>query len=768
MTTSGAATTDMGFDEDADDDLAGWQADPSPQHPHIALLLGGSILIVVLACVLPLFVVENVRPGMHQAGLMLTVVVALSCGLGPFLTHRLQNTRYVVCALVVLDLMPLTLATSLKDDSPVRQWTSLLLIPVLISAATLNRRLYVAQLVAGCLVGIAVMVIRAPGVEEGLLTCVGCTFLIVVCASLARQDRTALDVRFRQWLRRSRRDELTGLLNRRGFVAGFPQVRRECVDSDVPIGIVMIDIDHFSRLNAVHGHAYGDAVLRDLCALVSELPEVAEGIVARIGGEELVVVVPRPAGTTAVALREALARSSLHPGLTVSMGIADADPRSCTDIDAMWRLVHLTDAAMYRAKQEGRDRIARAEPGAGGGPDTPPGARGDGEADRTGTRPVPPHWGPRPVGPALPTGGPDETGCPDAVGDDAGDGRLFGAYCLVFAAIGLCALLIPVAVDRGSDWSTVFAAGLVAMAVLGAVAVGRRQLAPPLLVGVICVVIEVSTLSAVLATGDLEHRLMIISVLTVPVLVSAHAMPLPWLGGQILLVFVGVGIAATSTADTVDAEWMHRTLSQAAVLCAAPGVLFWLRQRRERANTRLRRLASIDPLTGVLNRTGLEHHVIRGTTGGDVRILTFDVVGFKSLNDTYGHVFGDEVLVHVARALTTAVATTLPADRTGGTAPPDPVVGRTGGDRFVVAGPEPLDPALPGRIARTLQTFPAEVAVATGEAVGPVRDAAGFWALIATAETTMVRPAVSRRPGTGGITTGRGRTRTAGPGPVRP
>ena len=74
----------------------------------------------------------------------------------------------------------------------------------------------------------------------------------------------------------------------------------------------------------------------------------------------------------------------------------------------------------------------------------------------------------------------------------------------------------------------------------------RGRPTPPLLTGITCLVIEVCTLTAVLATPDLEYRLMIICVLTVPVLVSAHAMPLPWLGGQLVLVFFGVGLAAAA------------------------------------------------------------------------------------------------------------------------------------------------------------------------------------------------------------------------------
>ncbi len=736
MTTPDAALLD---DPDEVDDLAEWQAEPSTAHPHVALLLGGSVLIVLLACVAPLFVVGDVRPGMPTGVLLLAVAVAALAGLAPFVSPRLRDLRYITGVLVVLDLLPLVLAATVAEHTPERRWSAVLLIPVLIAAATLGSRLYAAELVAGCAVGVVLMAHWAPDGREAVLTAVGSTFFLVVCASVTRSDRTALDLRYRQWLRRSRRDAMTGLLNRRGLVAAFPAVRQDCLDAGVPLGVVMMDIDHFSRINAEHGHGHGDRVLRALCARVGELPEVAEGIVARIGGEELVVMVPRPAADTAEALRAALHRDPPHPGLTVSMGICDADPAGCADTEAMWRLVHDTDTAMYRAKQLGRDRVERVDPGGGAG------------ATGTATRPEPPRWGPRPMGAAAAeVAVPGRSAGPSP--QDATDDRIFGAYCVAFAAIGAVALAIPVAVDPHTAWAWVFGAGLVLMAALGVVAVVRRRPSPMLLTGSMCVVTEVATLAAVLATPDLEHRLLVVCVLTVPVLVSAHAMPLPWLGGQSLLVGVGVGLAATGPGEPVGAEWMHRTLSQAALLCAAPGVLFWLRRRREEANARLRRLASVDPLTGVHNRDGLE---LGAAALGErpLRVMTLNVVGFKALNDTFGHVFGDEVLVHLGRALAHAVGTTSAAGDAGR---PAPVIGRTGGDRFVVVGADPFDPALTGRVVRSLQTFPPEVVVATGEAAGTVHTTAELWALVAAAEAAAVRP-TPRRAGPGGLTTGRRR-----------
>ncbi len=698
----------------------------------MALLLGGVLLVVVLACIIPLFVVRNVDDGTWQVLLMLSVVAALSCGVGPFVSGHLRNTRYVVVALAVLDLLPLVMTESLSEGTPARQWSSLLLIPVLITAATLPPRLYRAELIAACVIGALIMIRPMASVVESLLSCIGFTLFMVICASLTRQDRTALDLRFAQWQRRSRTDELTGLLNRRGFVAEFSAVRRSCVDLGAPVGVLMIDIDHFSRINARYGHAYGDLILQRICAVVSNLPELAGGLIARIGGEELIVVVPRPAEPVAVALQAQLERAGVHPGLTVSMGICDADPRTdCADPEAMWRLVTVADQAMYRAKELGRNRHVRGHPG-----DTraqlPAGRRPIGDMA---TRQAP-RWTPAPQRPPQPL--PGEPVALDPT--EPTDYRLFGCYCFAFAAIGLVAWARPIAVDPQSRWVPVFLFGLITMALLGLLAVFRGPRTPPFVTVVSCVAIELCTLSAVLATPKIEQRLMVICILTVPVLVSAHALPLPWLGGQVLLVFVGAGLAANATDHPVDAEWMHRTLGLAAVLCAAPGVLFWLRQRRERASAQLRRLVAIDPLTGVYNRTGLQHEVLRDT--GDVlHVQAFNIRGFKWLNDTYGHVFGDEVLVQLANTLAGAL-TTPGGDTPAG--PEAPMVGRTGGDRFVVIDRHPPSPALTDRLHRAVGSFPAAVSVSMGAADGPVHDVADLWSLIGRAEAAVsssARPA---------------------------
>jgi diguanylate cyclase (GGDEF)-like protein len=126
---------------------------------------------------------------------------------------------------------------------------------------------------------------------------------------------------------------------------------------------MVLDLDHFKRLNDAHGHAAGDAVLRAVAGSLTAAVRPHD-IVARTGGEELVVLGlvgdPDEAAHLAERLRSAVATSRTAHGhaVTASIGIAltrpvDGEPPT----DALWRLVDRADAAMYAAKQQGRDRV---------------------------------------------------------------------------------------------------------------------------------------------------------------------------------------------------------------------------------------------------------------------------------------------------------------------------------------------------------------------------------------------------------------------------
>jgi diguanylate cyclase (GGDEF)-like protein len=130
---------------------------------------------------------------------------------------------------------------------------------------------------------------------------------------------------------------------------------------DREVSVVMVDLDHFKRLNDEHGHAFGDQVLRDSAhALVSALRET--DIVCRYGGEELVVILPdcniERAADKAEVLRgriESLAQTH-NAAISASFGVASIPHTSGGVAD----LLAAADAALYKAKQNGRNQVQKA------------------------------------------------------------------------------------------------------------------------------------------------------------------------------------------------------------------------------------------------------------------------------------------------------------------------------------------------------------------------------------------------------------------------
>jgi diguanylate cyclase (GGDEF)-like protein len=159
-------------------------------------------------------------------------------------------------------------------------------------------------------------------------------------------------------------DPLTGLFNRRYLVEQAPRLWRQARRDGTRVAAMVLDLDHFKRLNDAHGHAAGDAVLRAVAAALSATVRPTD-VLARTGGEELVVLGlvsdPDEAARLAERLRTAVAGGRTPEGHTVtaSIGIALTRPADGEDpTGALWRLIDRADAAMYEAKQQGRDRVA--------------------------------------------------------------------------------------------------------------------------------------------------------------------------------------------------------------------------------------------------------------------------------------------------------------------------------------------------------------------------------------------------------------------------
>ena len=156
-------------------------------------------------------------------------------------------------------------------------------------------------------------------------------------------------------------DPLTGLPNRRAFFYTGDRILERCRRSKSPCSVIAIDFDRFKAVNDTYGHAIGDRVLQIFAALVSQQLRPTD-VVGRLGGEEFAVVLPhthlREAAEIADRLRRAFREAALNVdgreiGATLSGGVAIAFGDEQTVAEVLVR----ADAALYRAKLNGRDRV---------------------------------------------------------------------------------------------------------------------------------------------------------------------------------------------------------------------------------------------------------------------------------------------------------------------------------------------------------------------------------------------------------------------------
>lgn len=178
---------------------------------------------------------------------------------------------------------------------------------------------------------------------------------------------TLANIQLRQTLHtQAIQDPLTGLYNRRFFTDALERELRRSARRDTPMSLLMIDLDHFKRVNDESGHEAGDRMLQAVAEMLRG--EVrAEDVIARYGGEEFMVLLPETDLVSAKVLAERLRQAFKHlevhhrgrslGHLTLSVGVAARSPRTTTGE----HIVEAADAALYRAKREGRDRVVTAD-----------------------------------------------------------------------------------------------------------------------------------------------------------------------------------------------------------------------------------------------------------------------------------------------------------------------------------------------------------------------------------------------------------------------
>lgn len=165
-------------------------------------------------------------------------------------------------------------------------------------------------------------------------------------------------------LRLASTDYLTGLLNRRAFLERLERELNRCQREASPMGIIIMDIDHFKKVNDNYGHQAGDLVLQELSTTLVTLCRVYD-FIGRYGGEEFIVCLPGADKWNTYQIAER-ARSIVEnkniflPGkgssvsVTASFGITSLEPGQRKSAD---RLINEADEALYRAKDQGRNQV---------------------------------------------------------------------------------------------------------------------------------------------------------------------------------------------------------------------------------------------------------------------------------------------------------------------------------------------------------------------------------------------------------------------------
>ena len=159
-------------------------------------------------------------------------------------------------------------------------------------------------------------------------------------------------------------DGLTQVANRRCFDQYLAQEWRRLSREQQPLSLLLCDIDHFKNYNDRYGHLAGDACLQQVAQAISQAIRRPADLVARYGGEEFVVVLPNTDQAGAVTIAEAIQTAiqhlkSPHPDstvadcITLSLGVANLIPTLKVSCEA---LIAAADAALYQAKQQGRNR----------------------------------------------------------------------------------------------------------------------------------------------------------------------------------------------------------------------------------------------------------------------------------------------------------------------------------------------------------------------------------------------------------------------------
>jgi diguanylate cyclase (GGDEF)-like protein len=312
-----------------------------------ALLFGAGAVTLAFVLAAP-----DPDPSDHRALLICAAIFALAAAILGVWRHPPALLLHLICPLGAV-----ATTAGMAFAEPVGLTPVFYLWPMLIASYFLPQREIAANFAFALVAcGVALSQWVEPGLRSATFMVVAAIVgVVTVVVVLLREQVRRLVTRLGEL---ATHDSLTGALNRGAFEQRLEAELSRTARMAAPCALVVLDVDHFKRVNDTHGHAAGDRALRAL-ALAATAAKRRSDILGRIGGEEFAVVLPDTslAGAGAFAEKLRVSLRDVMGDVTVSFGVTDAHTAGRT----VRGMLHSADIALYAAKHAGRDRVMTAQ-----------------------------------------------------------------------------------------------------------------------------------------------------------------------------------------------------------------------------------------------------------------------------------------------------------------------------------------------------------------------------------------------------------------------
>jgi diguanylate cyclase (GGDEF)-like protein len=290
--------------------------------------------------------------------LLFLLPAAAFFGAADALTSRVSRPEYLMFGAWIGSELTIAGAVSLEGRRGLVALCWLAIPVITLSSRFSTRGVVAGVLIAGALV-LAVGFGIAPHAVLHSPELVIAPLALVLCVAVLSTPLMHSDIQHRS---DAVIDQLTGMLNRKALGVRTHELTQQSEVTGEPVGVIVADLDHFKRINDTHGHSTGDMVLKEVAYILRKQLRAFD-LAYRLGGEEFLILVPgsdlEHTAELAERLREAIAADAVGGGLavTASLGVGASQQNERFDYPAVFAVA---DAALYRAKRSGRNRVCVA------------------------------------------------------------------------------------------------------------------------------------------------------------------------------------------------------------------------------------------------------------------------------------------------------------------------------------------------------------------------------------------------------------------------